>query len=148
MIGALAAQARWYPAHASNRERIEACLRRLASIVGQAVKENEPDRAIRALAVMVPYERMRLALPAQDRGQRVLSGEALERIRASLLGTDDPADPASEALLEPMPAACSAQGSGPEIEVSFELEPRPQFSVQPGHSTLTLAVCCARLDSD
>jgi hypothetical protein len=67
MIGARVAQARWYPVHASDAERLESCLRRLASIVGQAMKENEPDRAIRALAVMVPFERMRIALPAQNR---------------------------------------------------------------------------------
>jgi hypothetical protein len=125
MIGARAAQARWYPVHASNAERIESCLRRLASIVAQAMKENEPDRAIRALAVMVPYERMRLALPAQDRGQRGLSHELSERIRGALLGTGDPTDPAREAL--PGPAPCGAEdrrlnSSEPEIEVGFELE--------------------------
>src|SRR5690242_3158922 len=50
MVGARAAQARWYPVHASHAERLASCLRRLASIVGQAMEENEPDRAIRALA--------------------------------------------------------------------------------------------------
>jgi hypothetical protein len=111
MIAARAAQARWYPVHASHAERLESCLHRLASIVGQAMKENEPDRAIRALAVMVPYERMRLALPAQNRGQRGLSHELSERIRAALLGTDDPTDHVREALLGSMPAACGVQSA-------------------------------------
>jgi hypothetical protein len=109
MVGARAAQARWYPVRASHAERLESCLRRLASIVGKALKENEPDRAIRALAVMVAFERMRLALPAQNRGRAGLSHELSERIRATLLGTGDPIDPVREALPGSRPAACGVK---------------------------------------
>ncbi len=110
MIGVWAAQARWYPMHAPDVERIKAYLRRLALIVAQAMKDNEPDRAIRAIAVMGPYERMRIALREQaPREAGGLSDEAAE-------------DLFEFTVMEPSPAGADLNGGGPGLEAGFEAE--------------------------
>jgi hypothetical protein len=103
-IAELGALARWYPVRAADALRVESCLRQLYQIAAEAMNEHEPDRAIRAIAVMVPFERMKIALRMQTpRGIGGLSSDVAEQLR--------------EMLLESMPAAGkSPNGSEPESE--------------------------------
>jgi hypothetical protein len=58
----LAAHARWYRVDAADETRVNRALRWLAGVVGHGMHHGDYELAMKALSIMVPYEKMKIAL--------------------------------------------------------------------------------------